>query len=89
MSRDGVPDDLDGDLQDDPGDASQGDLIPRRLVLRFGAAGAAGVAFGAFGGLAGPYLAQRGLLSPDGVLSGAGTALADALFYKEAFPTSR
>ena len=62
--------------------------ISRRTALRAGAAGATGVALGALGGLAGPALARRGLLSPDGALAATGTAVADTLFYKELFPTS-
>ena len=62
--------------------------LPRRLFLRLGAAGAGGLAIAGAGGLATPYLAQRGLLSPDGALAATSTALGDTLFYTEAFPTS-
>ena len=72
----------------DRADEAADDLVSRRLVLRVGAAGAAGVALGAAGTLGAPYLAQRGLLSADGALAAAGTALADSLFYKETYPTS-
>jgi FtsP/CotA-like multicopper oxidase with cupredoxin domain len=63
-------------------------LVSRRVALRLGAAGVTGVALGAAGGLGAPYLARRGLLSADGTLAAAGTALADTFFYKEVFPTS-
>jgi FtsP/CotA-like multicopper oxidase with cupredoxin domain len=62
--------------------------VSRRVALRLGAAGATGVALGAAGGFGGPVLARRGLLSADGTLAAAGTALADTFFYKENFPTS-
>ena len=63
-------------------------VLPRRLLLRLGAAGAGGLAIAGAGGLATPYLAQRGLLTPDGAVAAASTALGDLLFYTEVFPTS-
>jgi FtsP/CotA-like multicopper oxidase with cupredoxin domain len=69
-------------------DVSADGKVSRRVALRLGAAGATGVALGAAGGLGGPYLARHGLLSADGTLAAAGTALADTFFYIEAFPTS-
>ncbi|WP_310527726.1 multicopper oxidase domain-containing protein, partial [Nocardioides sp.] len=62
--------------------------VPRRTVLKLGAAGAAGVGFATTGALTGPYLANRGLLSADGVFAATGTALGDVIFYVEDFPTS-
>src|SRR4051794_26280618 len=62
--------------------------VSRRVALRLGAAGATGVALGAAGGFGGPVLARKGLLSADGTLAAAGTALAGTVFYKENFPTS-
>ncbi|HET9874055.1 MAG TPA: hypothetical protein VFP89_15850, partial [Propionibacteriaceae bacterium] len=56
-------------------------------MLKLGAVGAAGVALTAGGSLAEPYLAQKGLLSRDGVFAAASTALTD-LVYVEEFPTS-
>src|SRR6478609_9669150 len=61
--------------------------VSRRTALRIGAIGAAGVAIGAGRLLAEPALAQQGLLSGNGVLAAAATAVAD-LVYIEAFPTS-
>jgi FtsP/CotA-like multicopper oxidase with cupredoxin domain len=58
------------------------------MVLRLGAAGGAGAALIAAQGLGGPFLAQKGLLSADGAFAATSTALGDALFYIEAFPTS-
>lgn len=61
--------------------------ISRRNVLRAGAVGIAAVGVGAGKVLMEPSLANRGLLSPDGVFHAASIALAD-LIYIEAFPTS-
>ena len=61
--------------------------VSRRTALRIGAIGAAGVAIGAGRLLAEPALAQQGLLSGNGVLAAAATAVADVV-YIEAFPTS-
>ena len=61
--------------------------MPRRAVLRLGAVGAAGVALYSARAAFSPYLAQRGLLSPDGAFAATSTALTD-VFYIEAFPTS-
>src|SRR3954463_13670628 len=62
--------------------------LTRRTALRLGAVGATGLAFTAARGVAGPYLSQRGLLSPDGAFAAASTAVGDAFFYIEASPTS-
>ena len=62
--------------------------VSRRTLLRLGAAGGAGAALVAAQGWAGPLLAQKGLLSPDGAFAASSTALGDLLFYIEAFPTS-
>ncbi|WP_395400757.1 multicopper oxidase family protein [Arthrobacter sp. UC242_113] len=62
--------------------------VSRRNLLRLGAAGGAGAALVAAQGWAGPLLAQKGLLSPDGAFAASSTALGDLLFYIEAFPTS-
>src|SRR3954468_11562428 len=67
--------------------ARAGSLTPR-TALRRRAVGAAGLAFTAARGVAGPYLSQRGLLSPDGAFAAASTAVGDAFFYIEADPTS-
>ena len=61
--------------------------VSRRTVLRVGAAGAAVVALTSARVWGEPYLAQKGLLSTDGVFAAAATALTD-LIYIEAFPTS-
>ncbi|QNK79695.1 multicopper oxidase family protein [Nakamurella sp. PAMC28650] len=61
--------------------------LGRRTFLRLGAVGVAGVAITAGRAWVEPYLAQQGLLSPDGVFAAASTAL-DDLIYLEAFPTS-
>ena len=63
------------------------DGVSRRAILRIGALGAAGVAITAGRALGEPYLAEKGLLSADGVFAAAATALTD-LIYIEAFPTS-
>ncbi|PNH82217.1 multicopper oxidase family protein [Arthrobacter sp. AFG20] len=62
--------------------------VSRRNLLRLGAAGGAGAALVAAQGWAGPLLAQKGLLSPNGAFAASSTALGDLLFYIEAFPTS-
>ncbi len=62
-------------------------VIPRRTLLKLGAAGATALALTGAEGLIVPNLAERGLLSPDGVFDAASIALADAI-YIEAFPTS-
>ncbi|MFC9350531.1 multicopper oxidase family protein [Arthrobacter sp. NPDC057013] len=60
----------------------------RRTLLRLGAAGGAAAALAAAQSWAGPLLAQRGLLSPDGAFAATSSALSDGLFYIEKFPTS-
>ncbi|WP_395398860.1 multicopper oxidase family protein [Arthrobacter sp. UC242_113] len=62
--------------------------LGRRALLRLGAAGGAGAALAAAQTWAGPMLAQRGLLSPDGAFAATSTALSDELFYIEKYPTS-
>ncbi|MBD1542574.1 multicopper oxidase domain-containing protein [Arthrobacter sp. IA7] len=62
--------------------------LGRRALLRLGAAGGAGAALAAAQTWAGPMLAQRGLLSPDGAFGATSTALSDELFYIEKYPTS-
>ncbi|RAM38756.1 multicopper oxidase family protein [Arthrobacter globiformis] len=62
--------------------------LGRRALLRLGAAGGAGAALAAAQTWAGPMLAQRGLLSPDGAFAATSTALGDELFYIEKYPTS-
>ena len=61
--------------------------IRRRTFLRIGAAGAAAVGLEAGFSLLTPALAERGLLSPDGVFGAVAQAWADAI-YTEVFPTS-
>ena len=63
--------------------------VSRRNLLRLGAAGGAGAALVAAQGWAGPLLAQKGLLSPDGAFAASSTALGDLLFYIENFPPAR
>ena len=66
--------------------ADQGGM-PRRVLLRLGAAGAAAAGLQAGRTLIVPSLENRGLLSPNGVFEGASIAFADSI-YTEAFPTS-
>ncbi len=61
--------------------------ITRRNALRLGALGVTGVALASAHATLGPYLAPRGLMSPDGIFAAAATAITD-LVYLEAFPTS-
>ncbi|MFL6027305.1 MAG: hypothetical protein ACJ72K_10225, partial [Friedmanniella sp.] len=61
--------------------------MSRRSVLRLGALGVAGAALVGTRAAAEPYLASRGLMTPDGVFAAAATAITD-LVYLEAFPTS-
>ncbi len=61
--------------------------VPRRTMLRLGAAGGIGLAVAGIQGLGVPFLTQRGLLSADGAFAAASTLLADSL-YLEIFPTS-
>ena len=61
--------------------------VPRRAILRVGAVAAAGVALYSARALFDPYLAQRGLLSPDGAFAATSMALSDKI-YIEDFPTS-
>ena len=69
------------------GEADVAAGVSRRMILRVGAVGAAGAALFSARAAFQPYLAQRGLLSPDGAFAATSTALADVL-YLEAFPTS-
>ncbi|HET7195163.1 MAG TPA: multicopper oxidase domain-containing protein [Nocardioides sp.] len=62
--------------------------MSRRLFLQAGAVGTAGAAVVAAGTFGKPYLAKKGLLSADGAFAATSTALGDALFYLENFPTS-
>ena len=64
------------------------DGFSRRLFLQAGAVGAAGAAATAAGVFGKPYLMKKGLWSPDGAFAATSTALGDALFYIENFPTS-
>ena len=61
--------------------------VSRRTLLKLGAVGLAGAAVGAGRAVGAPYLAQKGLLSPDGAFAATSLALTD-LVYIEAFPTS-
>ena len=60
----------------------------RRLFLQAGAIGTGAAAVVAAGTFGKPYLAKKGLLSADGAFAATSTALGDALFYLENFPTS-
>jgi FtsP/CotA-like multicopper oxidase with cupredoxin domain len=71
-------------VSDEVGDDGQ---VSRRLLLRVSAAGAAALGITAGRVLVQPSLADRGLLSADGVFGAASIAWAGAL-YTEAFPTS-
>jgi FtsP/CotA-like multicopper oxidase with cupredoxin domain len=64
-----------------------GAKVSRRTALRVGAAGTAAAVLTAAGAWGEPYLAQKGLLSPDGVFAAASGGLSD-LTYIEAFPIS-
>jgi FtsP/CotA-like multicopper oxidase with cupredoxin domain len=61
--------------------------MPRRALLRLGAVGVAAAGLQAGRTLVVPSLANRGLLSPNGIFEGASIAFADSI-YTEAFPTS-
>ena len=61
--------------------------MSRRTLLRVGAVGGAGVALFGVQGVGGPFLAQRGLLSPDGAFAATSMALGDEI-YIEVYPTS-
>src|SRR6478672_7344486 len=61
--------------------------ISRRTMLKVGAVGAAGAALVAGKAFVEPALAQKGLLSSNGVFAAAATEVAN-LVYIEAFPTS-
>ena len=63
------------------------DLVKRRTVLKFGAAGAAALAAGVTASAVVPDLRQKGLMSADGAFHAASIAMAGAI-YTEAFPTS-
>jgi len=68
-------------------DDTDPDGVPRRTVLRWGAAGTAAIAMGGVGSLWVPDLQRKGLWSVDGVFDAATIAWADSL-YRETFPTS-
>lgn len=62
--------------------------VSRRVFLRVGAVGTA-AAVGVAGHSAwSASLAQRGLLSPDGIFAAAGAELGDNIFYTEKYPVS-
>ena len=71
-------------MTDVMGDAN---LVKRRIVLKFGAAGAAALVAGVTGSIAIPDLRRKGLLSADGLVENAAISWADAI-YTEVFPTS-
>ena len=60
--------------------------LPRRALLRLGAAGGAGAALVAAQAWAGPLLAQRGLLSADGAFAATSTALGDVIVLHREVP---
>ena len=62
--------------------------ISRRSILRISAIGATGAALTTGGALAGPSLADKGWLTPDGVIAAAADTAGTVLFYTEVFPTS-
>ena len=62
--------------------------VSRRSVLRVSAVSATGAALVTGGAVGGPYLAHRGLLSPDGAIAATGTAIGDVLLYTEVYPVS-
>src|SRR4051794_37872784 len=64
------------------------DGVSRRSVLKWGAVGGLGVGVAAAQGFGSPFLAQKGLLSPDGAFGATSTAIGDLLLYTEVFPTS-
>ncbi len=80
-------------LPSDPGFAELDPLpqerhvLSRRTLLRLGALSATGVALASANATLAPYLAPRGLMSPDGIFAAAGTVITD-LVYLENFPTS-
>jgi len=63
------------------------DLVKRRTVLKFGAAGAAAVAVGVTASTVVPDLRNKGLMSADGAFHAASIALAGAI-YTNVYPTS-
>ena len=71
----------------DPLPQARRDGLSRRNLLRLGVLGATGVAFAGANATLGPYLATRGLMSPNGIFAAAETLITD-LVYLEAFPTS-
>ncbi len=73
---------------DDISPTDRGSSLPRRTVLRVGAVGVTGAAVFAARDVWAPSLARRGLLSPNGAFGAASTALGDAVFFTEVFPTS-
>jgi FtsP/CotA-like multicopper oxidase with cupredoxin domain len=69
-------------------EAEKRSAVSRRAVLQAGAVGVGGAAIVSARAVAGPYLAQKGLASPDGAFGATSTALGDVLFYTEVYPTS-
>ncbi|MEO8266060.1 MAG: multicopper oxidase domain-containing protein [Ilumatobacteraceae bacterium] len=62
-------------------------LIPRRALLKMGAAGTAAIAVGKAGSIVVPELRRQGLLSPSGFFDATSVVLANSI-YDEKFPTS-
>ena len=81
-----APKQLVADDQYLPTDGGSG--LPRRTVLRVGAAGVTGAVVIAARDLWLPSLARRGMLSPDGAFAATSEALGDGVFFTEVFPTS-
>ena len=61
--------------------------VSRRTLFRIGAVGLSGIALTVGKAMVLPGLAQKGLLSPDGIIASASTAITDVV-YLEVFPTS-
>src|SRR3954452_17958262 len=59
------------------------DGVSRRSVLKWGAVGGLGVGVAAAQGFGSPFLAQTGLLSPDGAFGATSAAIGDLLLYTE------
>src|SRR3954454_13278684 len=74
-------------LPSDPGFAALDPLpkeertgLSRRSFLRLGALSATGVALAGANTTLGPYLAPRGLMSPDGIFAAADTVITDLVY---------